>query len=73
LRDISEGSPVATREIKTAAAAHGHRWHTVERAKDTLGTMATKEGFAGGWAWKLPEAKTANFNEDRQLQRRPPT
>jgi putative DNA primase/helicase len=66
LLDILEGSPVATKEIKTAAAAHGHRWRTVERAKGTLGIEATKEGFAGGWAWKLPESKTANFNEDRQ-------
>jgi putative DNA primase/helicase len=66
LLDILEGSPAATKEIKTAAAAHGHRWRTVERAKGTLGITATKEGFAGGWAWKLPETKTANFNEDRQ-------
>ena len=66
LLDILRDGAVATKEIKTAAAAHGHRWRTVERAKGTLGIMATKDGFAGGWAWKPPEAKTANFNEVRQ-------
>jgi putative DNA primase/helicase len=63
---ILEDGPIATKEIKTAAAAHGHRWRTVERAKGTLGVTATKEGFAGGWAWKLSEMKTANPDEDRQ-------
>jgi hypothetical protein len=48
LLDILEGSPAATKEIRTAAAAHGHRWRTVERAKGTLGIMATKKGFAWG-------------------------
>jgi putative DNA primase/helicase len=66
LLDVLRDGPVATKEIKAAADAHGHRWRTLERAKGTLGVSATKAGFAGGWAWKLPEAKTANFNEDRQ-------
>jgi hypothetical protein len=44
LLDILEGSPVATKEIRTAAAAHGHPWRTVERAKGTFGIMATKKG-----------------------------
>jgi hypothetical protein len=42
-----------------------HRWRTLERAKGTLGVAVTKAGFAGGWAWKLPEVKTGNLNEDR--------
>ena len=66
LLDILAAGPMATKEIKTAAGAHGHRWRTVERAKGTLGITATKEGFAGGWAWKLPEPNTANPDEDRQ-------
>ena len=65
--DILEGSPVATKEIKTAAAAHGHPWRTVERAK-----AAGHHGHQGRLRRRLG-LETAGAAEDRQLQRRPPT
>jgi putative DNA primase/helicase len=62
------GGPMLTKEIKEAAVAHGHTWRTVERAKKTLGLVATKAGFQGAWGWQLPQPKTATFDdEDRQL------
>ncbi len=66
LLDALREGPVATRELKQAAAAHGHRWRTVERAKDRLHVVAVKSGFATGWAWQLPTPNTANTHEDRQ-------
>jgi hypothetical protein len=58
---------MATKDIKEAAAAHGHKWRTVERAKKTLGIAAAKAtgGPTTAWSWSLPvETKTANT--DRQ-------
>ena len=68
LLDILAGGPVATKEIRDAAKAHGHKPRTVDRAKQTLNITATKAGFgaAGGWAWKLPEPKYANHAKERQ-------
>jgi putative DNA primase/helicase len=69
LLDILAAGPVATKEIRKAAQAHGHKPRTVDRAKQTLNITATKVGFEGGWAWKLPEpnnAKYANTDEERQ-------
>ena len=70
LLDILRDGPVATKEIRAAASAHGHKPRTVDRAKQSLNITATKAGFDGGWAWKLPEAakyaKNANTDEERQ-------
>jgi putative DNA primase/helicase len=67
LLDILRDGPVATKEIRAAASAHGHKPRTVDRAKQNLTITATKAGFDGGWAWKLPEAaKYANTDEERQ-------
>jgi len=66
LLDILAAGPVATKEIRTAASAHGHKPRTVDRAKQTLNITATKAGFEGGWAWKLPEPKNAKPDEERQ-------
>ena len=41
LADLLREGPMATREIKAAAQANGHRWHTVERAKKGMGVKAT--------------------------------
>jgi hypothetical protein len=51
--------PVATVELREAVNAHGHAWRTLQRIKDDLGIVAAKVGFKGGWAWRLPEAKSA--------------
>jgi hypothetical protein len=69
LRDILADGPVATRDIKSAAAAHGHKWRTVERAKAVIGITASKATGSPttGWSWQLPaETNTANFDhQDR--------
>ena len=59
LSEILAGGPVTTVEIRAAADAHGHAWRTLRRIKDDLGIVATKAGFKGGWAWRLPEPKSA--------------
>ena len=57
LTDLLQAGPVATREIREAANAHGHSWRTVERAKK--GTAGW--GRSGAWLWQLPASpKTAN-------------
>ena len=60
LRDMLAQGPVATKDLKAAASAHGHSWRTIERAKKELEVTATKDGFQGAWAWQMPEPKTAN-------------
>lgn len=45
LEEALRNGAVPTKELKAAAAAHGHRWRTVERAKERVGVTATKEGF----------------------------
>jgi putative DNA primase/helicase len=67
LADMLRDGPVPTKELQAAAKAHGHAWRTVERAKGALGVTATKAGFHGTWAWKLPDANTVTSDdEDRQ-------
>ena len=67
LADALRAGPMATREIKAAASAHGHTWRTVERAKKSLGVVAAKGGFSDGWSWHLPPPNTANQGgQDRQ-------
>jgi hypothetical protein len=54
LRDTLKDGPVATRELKAAAEAHGHSWATIRRTQAALGIVAAKAGFKGGWTWQLP-------------------
>jgi hypothetical protein len=69
LADLLRDGPVATREIKAAANAHGHAWRTLNRAKDSLGVKATKGGFEAGWSWQLPPPKNASEGgEECQLR-----
>ena len=54
--------PVASKELKERAEADGISWRTVERAKEELGVIATRQGEpgkrgAGAWAWTLPAVK----------------
>ena len=54
--------PVPSKELKERADADGVAWRTVERAKDDLGIVATRQGApgkrgAGTWAWSLPVVK----------------
>lgn len=66
LADMLAAGPVTTLELRAAANAHGHAWRTLQRIKDDLGIVATKAGFKGAWAWRLPEPKSAIGAEGRQ-------
>jgi putative DNA primase/helicase len=66
LADMLAAGPVTTLELRAAANAHGHAWRTLQRIKDDLGIVATKAGFKGAWAWRLPEPKSAMGAEGRQ-------
>jgi putative DNA primase/helicase len=67
LSEMLASGPVATVELREAANAHGHAWRTLQRIKDDLGVVATKVGFKSGWAWRLPEPKSAIRDaEERQ-------
>jgi putative DNA primase/helicase len=68
LADVLRNGPLATKEIKAAANAHGHTWRTLERAKKSMGVVAVKGGFNAGWSWQLPEANTANQGSEDRLQ-----
>ena len=65
LREALRDGPMATRELKEAAEAHGHTWRSVERAKKALGVMAIKPGYQKPWLWQLPDTKTATDDKDR--------
>lgn len=59
LRDLLDGGPVATDDVKDECKAAGMAWATVRRAKDALGVKAKKQGghFSDGpqrWVWELP-------------------
>lgn len=55
LRDLLEGGPVATDDVKDECKAAGMAWATVRRAKDVLGVKAKRLGFGaeGKWFWAL--------------------
>jgi hypothetical protein len=59
LQEMLRDGAVATRDLRVAAQAHGHRWRTLERAREGLGVRAVKHGFGanGKWAWELPAPK----------------
>jgi putative DNA primase/helicase len=69
LQEMLREGPVAARDLRAAAQAHGHRWRSLERAKEVLGVHATKRGFGlgGTWAWQLP-APVVGGDEDRQRE-----
>jgi putative DNA primase/helicase len=54
LQDVLANGPASAREVQDAARAAGHSRATLQRAKNTLGIVADKEGFLGGWRWSLP-------------------
>ena len=65
LMDTLKDGPVATRDIRAAATAHGHGWRTVNRAKQDLGIKAVKLGMKDGWAWQL-SVTPKNANEEAE-------
>jgi putative DNA primase/helicase len=71
LTDLLGSGPLPTKEIKTAADAHGHTWRTVRRAKDQLGITATKAanaGFSSGWQWQLPPPANVTTMDREDVQ-----
>ena len=48
--------PVAPKEIEARAKSAGLSWATVRRAKESLGVIAEKSGYSGGWVWRLEDA-----------------
>lgn len=51
---LSDGA-VAVARIKAESQAAGMAWRTVHRAADSLGAIREKNGFDGGWQWRLPK------------------
>jgi len=49
------GKPIAASDLRKMAAAAGHSWTTVKRAKKDIGAEAKKCGFKGGWMWYHPD------------------
>ena len=52
LRDLLAQGAQSVQDVKSAAAAHGHSWRTIERAKKAVNVAASKSG-KGGWQWSL--------------------
>jgi putative DNA primase/helicase len=69
LQEMLRDGPVAARDLRTAAQADGHRWRSLERAKEELGVRAIRRGFGlgGMWAWQLP-TPVAGGDEDRRKE-----
>ncbi len=53
LHDLLRDEDRPQKDIKRAAAAEGHAWATVRRAKDRMGVTAVKSSMSGGWRWTL--------------------
>jgi putative DNA primase/helicase len=55
LCDALASGPVAVVELEVDAKAEGIAWRTIKRAKRANAIVATKDGEAGSWRWRLPE------------------
>jgi putative DNA primase/helicase len=56
LQNILAKGPVLVPEIEATAKSVGLSWATVRRAKQSLGVVAEKSGYNGGWQWRLEDA-----------------
>jgi putative DNA primase/helicase len=54
LKERLRGGAVLVEQIRTDAEASGLAWSTMRRAKQTMGVLARKTGYHGGWTWQLP-------------------
>jgi bifunctional DNA primase/polymerase-like protein/AAA domain-containing protein/primase-like protein len=59
LSDLLASGPVPAKRIQGDAKSAGQTWATVRRAKDSLGIAASKDGYTGGWYWRLPDTEGA--------------
>ncbi|MHB8312383.1 MAG: AAA family ATPase [Candidatus Dormibacteria bacterium] len=65
LRDaLSEGPPVAAKDIQRQGRDAGFSDRTVRRAKVSLGVRSGKTGARGGWAWSLSQGGQGSRGED---------
>jgi hypothetical protein len=57
LREFLAGGPVAATEILEAAGKSGFSKGTLRRARESLGVLSIREGFAkdARWSWRLPD------------------
>lgn len=60
LREQLSGGPVSAKQLKKDANAAGLSWITVRRAQGLLGIKPAKDGFEGGWSWRLPSPEDAH-------------
>lgn len=71
LQNALADGPLAAKDIFAQARQDGIAKRTLDRAKKALGVVAAKEGFSGGWIWRLPGMPTdAPHGEDGQAQER---
>lgn len=72
LRDVLSDGPMPSSDIKAQAERDGMAWRTIERAKKSMGVIATREGFGsdGKWVWVLPIDRhhQPKDRQDRQAQ-----
>jgi len=54
LQKTLNAGPMAAKEIRAAASAHGWSMATLHRARTALGIETVKESMRGGWIWQLP-------------------
>jgi hypothetical protein len=52
---LSSGGLKSAKDVRTQSRQIGLSWATVRRAQEELGVISSKEGFSGGWYWKLPD------------------
>jgi putative DNA primase/helicase len=56
LRDVLSAGQVEAANIKRQAVTRGFNWRTVQRARERIGAMSTREGFGKGSRvlWTMP-------------------
>lgn len=62
LRTILADGEVEAANVKAEAKAAGMGWRTVQRAADELVVIREKNGFSGGWQWRLPKPGSEDAN-----------
>jgi hypothetical protein len=60
LREQLSAGPVSAKQVKKDANAAGLSWIPVRRAQGLLGIKPAKNGFEGGWSWRLPSSEDAH-------------
>jgi hypothetical protein len=65
LRQLLRGGGRVVDEVMQAGQESGYSRGTLRRAKNELGIVPYKAGFAGGWTWRLPaeDAQAAPYTQ----------